>query len=47
VGVDALDELQSRRFGLGVATLLIVGFLITLWVKIRRLPAAPDTFADN
>jgi predicted CXXCH cytochrome family protein len=46
-GVDALDELQSRRFGLGVATLLIVGFLITLWVKIRRLPAAPDTFADN
>jgi predicted CXXCH cytochrome family protein len=40
VGVDALHELQLRRRGLGVATVLIVGFLITLWLKIRRLPAA-------
>jgi predicted CXXCH cytochrome family protein len=45
-GVDALEELQSRRRGLAVATLLIVGFLITLWIKIRRLPA-PPTFTDN
>ena len=37
-GYDALDELQNRRRGLAVATLLIVGFLITLWIKIRRLP---------
>jgi predicted CXXCH cytochrome family protein len=45
-GVGALEELQSRRVGLGVATLLIVGFLITLGIKIRRLPA-PDTSGDN
>ena len=45
-GNGALDELQSRRRGLGVATLLIVGFLITLWIKIRRLPP-PSTIADN
>ena len=37
-GLAALDELQMRRRGLAVATLLIVGFLITLWIKIRRLP---------
>jgi predicted CXXCH cytochrome family protein len=36
-GVAALAELQTRRTGLAVATLLIVGFLITLWMKIRRL----------
>ena len=41
VGYDALEELQFRRRGLAVATLLIVGFLVTLWMKIRRLPA-PD-----
>jgi len=41
VGYGALEELQMRRRGLAVATLLIVGFLITLWMKIRRLPA-PD-----
>ena len=41
VGYGALEELQFRRRGLAVATLLIVGFLITLWMKIRRLPA-PD-----
>jgi hypothetical protein len=30
--------LQNRRRGLAVATLLIAGFLLTLWIKIRRLP---------
>jgi predicted CXXCH cytochrome family protein len=39
-GESALDELQMRRRGLGVATLFITGFLMTLWWKIRRLPAA-------
>jgi predicted CXXCH cytochrome family protein len=38
VGHDALAELEFRRKGLAVATLFIVGFLITLWIKIRRLP---------
>jgi predicted CXXCH cytochrome family protein len=38
-GENALAELQTRRQGLAVATLFIVGFLITLAVKIRRLPA--------
>jgi cytochrome c553 len=38
-GYDALDELQFRRKGLAVATVLILGFLATLWWKIRRLPA--------
>lgn len=38
VGTRALEELQTRRKGLAVATVLIVGFLITLWLKIRRLP---------
>lgn len=42
IGYDALDELQMRRRGLAVATLLIVGFLITLWIKIRRLPIPAD-----
>jgi predicted CXXCH cytochrome family protein len=45
-GYAALEELQNRRRGLAVATLLIVGFLATLWVKIRRLPA-PVTSADD
>lgn len=36
-GEEALDELQARRRGLAVATLFIVGFLITLGLKIRRL----------
>jgi predicted CXXCH cytochrome family protein len=40
-GQSALEELQNRRRGLGIATLLIVGFLVTLWVKIRRLPVPP------
>lgn len=37
-GEDALEELQTRRRGLAVATLVIVGFLGTLLWKIRRLP---------
>ena len=37
-GYDALDELQFRRKGLAVATVLILGFLATLSWKIRRLP---------
>jgi hypothetical protein len=39
---DALHDLQLRRRGLLVATLLIVGFLATLYVKIRRLPPVTD-----
>jgi predicted CXXCH cytochrome family protein len=38
IGTQALQELQFRRKGLAVATVLILGFLVTLWVKIRRLP---------
>ena len=38
VGTAVLQELQFRRKGLAVATILILGFLLTLWVKIRRLP---------
>jgi predicted CXXCH cytochrome family protein len=41
-GHAALEELQMRRRGLAVATLLIIGFLITLGIKIRRLPTAPS-----
>jgi predicted CXXCH cytochrome family protein len=37
-GEEALVEQQYRRRGLAVATIFILGFLITLWVKIRRLP---------
>jgi predicted CXXCH cytochrome family protein len=36
-GQHALAELQFRRRGLAVATLVILGFLATLFVKIRRL----------
>ena len=39
VGHDALAELQYRRRGLAVATICILGFLVTLGIKIRRLPA--------
>ncbi|HEX5069262.1 MAG TPA: cytochrome c3 family protein [Vicinamibacterales bacterium] len=39
VGTSAMSELQYRRRGLAVATLVILGFLGTLLVKIRRLPA--------
>ena len=45
-GRAALDDLQNRRRGLAIATLFIVGFLATLWVKIRRLPA-PVTMVDE
>lgn len=44
VGHDALRELDFRRRGLAVATVLIVGFLATLWLKIRRLPKPDDTY---
>ena len=37
VGERALYELHVRRLGLLGATLVILGFLATLWVKIRRL----------
>jgi N-acetylglutamate synthase-like GNAT family acetyltransferase len=37
-GNQALRELQSRRRGLGIATVFILGFLVTLWLKIRSLP---------
>jgi len=40
-GEAAMQELWFRRQGLGVATLLILAFLATLWVKIRRLPPPP------
>jgi predicted CXXCH cytochrome family protein len=38
IGTTAIGELRYRRNGLAVATLLIIGFLATLWLKIRRLP---------
>ncbi len=38
MGHEALAELRFRRNGLAVATVLILGFLVTLWLKIRRLP---------
>jgi len=38
-GVGAMAELQYRRRGLAVATLVILGFLATLFIKIRKLPA--------
>jgi len=39
-GNAAMRELEVRRKGLGVATLLILAFLATLGLKIRRLPAS-------
>jgi predicted CXXCH cytochrome family protein len=41
-GEAAARELQVRRTGLGIATLLIIAFLVTLWFKIRRLPDLPS-----
>ncbi len=38
IGYDALAELQFRRKGLAIATALILGFLFTLGLYIRRLP---------
>jgi len=37
-GEAALHEIQVRRQGLGVATLLVLAFLAALGLKIRRLP---------
>lgn len=37
-GNAAMRELEFRREGLGVAILLILAFLVTLGLKIRRLP---------
>jgi predicted CXXCH cytochrome family protein len=37
-GESAMRELQVRRRGLAVATLVILAFLVTLGLKIRRLP---------
>ncbi len=37
VGERALHELQVRRRGLLAATIVIIGFLVTLWFKIRRI----------
>jgi len=39
IGTAAMGELRYRRNGLAVATLLILGFLATLWMKIRGLPS--------
>jgi predicted CXXCH cytochrome family protein len=44
VGVEALRELERRRRGLALATVFIVGFLLSLWLKIRRLP---DTLSHD
>jgi predicted CXXCH cytochrome family protein len=41
-GEAAMRELDVRRRGLGVATLLVLAFLATLWMKIRRLPPAAE-----
>lgn len=41
-GERALQELQFRRQGLAIATLLILGFLTTLGWKIRQLGKAMD-----
>jgi predicted CXXCH cytochrome family protein len=39
----AMKELNTRRWGLALATLVILGFLLTLAVKIRRLPPPAST----
>lgn len=38
-GDAAMEEMAFRRWGLGLATLAILGFLLTLALKIRSLPA--------
>lgn len=45
IGENALRELQVRRRGLFGATVLIIGFLVTLGIKIRRLPLATERHA--
>jgi len=37
-GEQALVELRDRHRGLGIATIFVLGLLITLWLKIRSLP---------
>jgi predicted CXXCH cytochrome family protein len=37
-GEAAMQEIDVRRRGLAVATVLILAFLLTLWRKIQRLP---------
>ena len=39
----AMKELNTRRRGLALATLVILGFLLTLAVKIRHLPPPAST----
>jgi predicted CXXCH cytochrome family protein len=39
----AMSELSFRRRGLAIATLVILGFLLTLGLKIRRLPPPRPT----
>jgi predicted CXXCH cytochrome family protein len=41
IAQQALRDLQYRRKGLAVATVLILGFLATLGLTIRRLPPIP------
>ncbi len=41
-GAAAMRELGVRRRGLGIATLLLLAFLVTLGLKIRRLPSVPE-----
>ena len=40
-GEAAMRELQVRRRGLGLATLVILAFLVVLAAKIRHLPPHP------
>jgi predicted CXXCH cytochrome family protein len=40
-GERALHELQVRRLGLLAAAIVILGFLVTLWFKIRQSGPAP------
>jgi predicted CXXCH cytochrome family protein len=37
-GDGAIREIEVRRRGLAVATVLVFAFLVTLWWKIQRLP---------
>lgn len=47
IGDRALHELQIRRRGLLAATVVIVGFLVTLWFKIRHLPKPSAGVSDE
>lgn len=39
----AMRELRVRRSGLLVAAFVVAGLLVTLWLKIRRLPVPPSS----